>query len=188
MATQSQIRNKAFRETLKAKRAWKPADGRRKTHQEPAWLKPTDIEHPLDDDILASLRRGQMKAEVLVDLFSVDLDPARGTFHFRWEDADIADMWESILQRSLEVLRFCEPENEMFGEELEWIASAQFEAVCHATGRDPQVVRCALPRILEQYGHVPAAGEGARLVRAFRRMADAMSFQLTPAEALCRFR
>lgn len=120
---------------MRERRAFKPS--KRKIFN-PEWDDPNDIAHPLDDDIVQALRK-QEKCTDLIDLFSQDLDPHMGEFHFRWSDEDISQLWLGIIERSLKLLRDAAPNTDDHNTEWIWWFSLQAKYVCACVGFDHSI-------------------------------------------------
>ncbi|MBW8191280.1 hypothetical protein K0504_09550 [Neiella marina] len=160
---------------------------RKRKVSNPDWDRTTCIAHPLDDDILKAMKGGKVKhEEVLFDLFDPNIDGENATYNIQWTDSNIESVHFGMLQRCLEILRYAKPDNNLFQEEVEWLASEQFEQICFSMGCDPNVIRVAIPRIMERYDK-PLVGEAARIINAFKRLHEKFSFNETQVERIACF-
>ena len=112
--------------------------------------------HSLDEDIITAHRAGKVAPgqDVFFGLMDDCLDAARGEYYIHWSDENIKALWESVLYRSLGMLRYTKANSEMLNDELEWICSANFDYVCQCLDLDACSIRIAVPQILQQYNQL----------------------------------
>lgn len=121
--------------------------------------------------------------------FDLDL----GCINHEYKGTAIETFWEGVNRRSLDVLRYADPEivaakekTSLFESEIEWIASKQYDAVCRMLSLDSQSIRSFLPDIMKSYGKRLNAN-CQRLMDAFSRISDSRTDVLEDLERMADF-
>lgn len=113
-----------------------------------------------------------------------------GTIISRYNGHALDTFWEGMNRRSLDTLRYADPQSltivegekvNAFQLELEWIASKQYDAVCRLLGIDSNQIRACLPKILRAYGR-PIKGYCSKLLGAFKSLQESESVRLVNLE------
>lgn len=127
--------------------------------------------HTLDEDLIQANRSGKSAPgqDFFFGLMDEQLDSTKGTYYFLWQDNHIQALWESVLYRSLGILRYAGDDSDSLLLELNWICSTQFDDVCCYLGLDATAIRIEIPKILTSYGYVKSNDEINRLYDALVR-------------------
>jgi hypothetical protein len=155
--------------------------------RKPYWDDEDYFEHQLDGYLLDRLSTHKKCEGMADELLGPDFDGINGVLHMQWTDNDIKTLWEKIFQQSMSILRYADPKGASFIEELEWIGTNNFEAVCYSMQLDPFIIRSALPRVIGNY-HKGLVGRAKDMLTEFDKISENMSSNLTEHERLVDFR
>lgn len=108
----------------------------------PDWDRAGVITHPLDDDILVSIRKGRPTYEdSMISLLDPEVDAVNGVTHVEWTDDQIDRLLLWMVDRSLELIRDVALGTNEFQEELNFVNSKLFAVICKSLGYDVDVLR-----------------------------------------------
>lgn len=121
--------------------------------------------HPLvnePDYVAHAIEPSKRKQDVF------ELDPnvdGKSALHFmKWGEPELIALWEGILYRSLSILRY-ESNAKAIEEELDWIASNQFDLVIGYFGLNANEIRIL---VTQNMRNVSLSQHSNALLRAFR--------------------
>jgi hypothetical protein len=127
------------------------SQSQKNSQAQPFWFYPETIHHDLDDDIVASMLRGNEKCSSMM-MMDPHFEHQANRYHIRWTQDDIDTLLNGMLIRSLEILRNARPDNKLFKEEIMWQSTPQFAEVCRYAGYDPRIIRDEVGEIMKRYG------------------------------------
>lgn len=108
----------------------------------PDWDREGVITHPLDEDILVSIRKGTPTYEdSIISLMDAEVDAVNGVTHVEWTDDQIDRLLLWMVDRSLELIRDVALGTNEFQEELDFVNSTLFAVICKALGYDVDALR-----------------------------------------------
>jgi len=109
-------------------------------------LKKDFINHDLDKSLLEALANGNVsrweKWQDLFDPFNPAFNGITNQYQYFWGTEEVNKLWTGTLDRSLVILRECQDlQGEVLDEELNWMASQQFDMVTTSFNIDPNIIR-----------------------------------------------
>lgn len=93
------------------------------------------VRHPVGKDAFRALRAGNGD-DPFLSILDPNLDIGNGIYHLRWSKQDIDDLLYGIVTRSFSILKEGRPSSEEYQEEVEFISSNLFSAICSHLGLD----------------------------------------------------
>ena len=138
--------------------------------------------HSIDDDILSAFYIGKPKHTKVFNDFDVSLDGIGGFYFIEWTDADVNKLNAWMVKRSLRIMRFAHPTNNLFLEELQWYCSQHFDDVCLSIKLNANDLRTALPKIIAQY-HESLPEEAQLILDDFTRLKNILNEDVDHVDA-----
>jgi len=139
------------------------------------------IAHPLGDDVIRRCQGSHAHDGniCLLDIFDKNLDAQCGVYYFYWDEQTCKDFWYSMIVELLCYLRRanfhrekdCFTESLNAVEVLDFFCSAKFDEICAFEGLDPNIIRCAIPRIVKKYNR-ESSGYCLKLLNALTRLSN----------------
>lgn len=130
-------------------------------------FKSAESKHPLvntPEFVAHAIEPSKRKQDVF------ELDPnidGKSALHFmKWGENELVALWEGILYRSLSILRY-ESNAKAIEEELDWIASHQFDLVTGDFGLNANEIRILVAGYVRDVSLTP---HSSVLLRAFRSL------------------
>lgn len=108
----------------------------------PNWNRENVIVHPLDEDILVGIKKGQPTYEdSIISLLDPEVDPINGVTHVEWTDDQVNRLILWMVDRALCLIRDVAISTNEFKEEYDFVQSPMFSVICKALGYDVDVLR-----------------------------------------------
>ncbi|PTC01258.1 hypothetical protein C9975_02980 [Thalassospira xiamenensis] len=111
----------------------------------PCWSKENVIVHPLDEDILVSIKKGRPNYEdSIISLLDPTVDPINGCTHVEWTDNQIDRLLLWMVDRALVLIRDVALATDEFKEEQDFVNSKMFSVICKSLGYDVDALRAGI--------------------------------------------